>query len=120
MLTGLKVTLGERIYTARNAADMKIEDLAVRLGVLPRTVANWETDRAAPRGNRLAMMSGILGVSLQWLMTGWKPEDESEEKVEDITLLSHKLDRLVDLQAQTSALAAEIRRDMDRLGEAAD
>lgn len=114
------MTLGERIYTARTAADMKIEDLAVRLGVLPRTVMNWENDRSAPRGNRLAMLSGILGVSLQWLMTGWKPEDEAGEKVEDLALLSQKLDRLVDLQAQTSALAAEIRRDMERLGDAAE
>ena len=57
MLSGWKVTIGERIYTARKAADMEIDDLAVRLGVLPRTVANWENDRSAPRGNRLTMIA---------------------------------------------------------------
>jgi transcriptional regulator with XRE-family HTH domain len=110
------VTLGERIYEARNAAEMTVEDLAVRLGVLPRTVSFWENDRSAPRGNRLSMLAGILGVSLQWLMTGWKPEDDAATgKPEQIDAIAAKLDRLTDLQAQATALATEIRSDIDRL-----
>lgn len=44
--------------------------LAMRLGVAQRTVERWEGDAAEPRANKVQMMSGILDVSIPWLLTG--------------------------------------------------
>jgi transcriptional regulator with XRE-family HTH domain len=62
-------TLGDRLAGAREAAGMSRADLARRLGVKVSTIAKWEDDTAEPRANRLQMLSGILGVSLIWILT---------------------------------------------------
>lgn len=63
-------TLGGRIVHAREAAGLTAKDLAARLGVATKTVANWETDRTEPRSNKLSMLAGLLGVSPTWLLAG--------------------------------------------------
>ncbi|MFB2530849.1 multiprotein-bridging factor 1 family protein [Paracoccus sp. p4-l81] len=65
-----QATLGDRIAAAREALGLTQKELSDRLGVRRKTLAEWEDDRAEPRANRLHMMSGVLGVSLIWLMTG--------------------------------------------------
>lgn len=76
-------TLGDRLARARDAAGMSQSQLARRLGVKAATVRNWETDRSEPRANRLQMLSGLLGVSFVWLMTGTS-RDESAAPVEHL------------------------------------
>lgn len=63
-------TFGDRLAAARDGAGLSQRDLADRLGVKTSTIAAWEDDRKEPRANRLSMLSGILGISLSWLMTG--------------------------------------------------
>jgi transcriptional regulator with XRE-family HTH domain len=63
-------TFGDRLAAAREAADLTPKELAHRLGVSQPTLENWENDVSEPRANRLTMLSGILNVSLSWLMTG--------------------------------------------------
>jgi len=63
-------TFGDRLAAAREAAGMTQKDLAKRVGVKVTTLARWEEDQAEPRANRLQMLSGMLGVSLRWLLTG--------------------------------------------------
>lgn len=63
-------TFGDRLAAAREAAGMTQKDLAKRVGVKVSTLARWEEDQAEPRANRLQMLSGMLGVSLRWLLTG--------------------------------------------------
>jgi transcriptional regulator with XRE-family HTH domain len=55
---------------AREYSGMNQSELARRLGVKLATLRNWETDRSEPRSNRLQMLSGLLGVSIVWLMSG--------------------------------------------------
>ncbi len=62
-------TFGDRLAGAREAAGLKQEELAQRLGVRLTTLQNWEDDLAEPRGNRLQMLAGMLNVSLAWLLT---------------------------------------------------
>ena len=66
----MTATLGDRLTAAREAKGMKPEEFARVIGVRDRTVRNWEADASEPRGNRLQMIAGALGVSLRWLMTG--------------------------------------------------
>jgi Predicted transcription factor, homolog of eukaryotic MBF1 len=63
-------TFGDRLAAAREAAGMSQRDLAKRVGVKVATLAKWEEDQAEPRANKLSMLSGMLGVSLRWLLTG--------------------------------------------------
>ncbi len=63
-------TLGDRLAGAREAAGLTQEMLAQHLGVKHVTIEAWENDLKEPRANRLQMLTGHLGVSLRWLLTG--------------------------------------------------
>lgn len=63
-------TFGDRVAGAREASGMSAGDLAQRLGVGIKTLESWEDDLAEPRANKLQMLSGLLNVSLRWLLTG--------------------------------------------------
>lgn len=63
-------TFGDRLVAAREAAGLSPGELARRLGVRARTLAQWEADAAEPRANRVQMLAGMLNVSLMWLLTG--------------------------------------------------
>ncbi len=65
-----KTTFGDRLAGAREAQGMSQVGLARALGVRIETLRNWEDDRSEPRANRLQMVSGVLGVSIRWLLTG--------------------------------------------------
>jgi len=74
-------TFGDRIAGARESAGMTQPDLARRLGVRISTLRGWEEDRSEPRANRLSMLSGLLNVSLPWLLSGegQGPEEPTSE-----------------------------------------
>lgn len=63
-------TFGDRLAAAREGAGLKQAELAKKLGVKTKTLADWENDIKEPRANRLSMLSGMLGISLSWLLTG--------------------------------------------------
>jgi len=63
-------TFGDRLEGAREAAGLSQKDLADRLGVRLRTIRQWEEDLSEPRSNKLTMLSGMLNVSIRWLLTG--------------------------------------------------
>ncbi len=63
-------TFGDRLAAAREAAGMTQEVLARRMGVKLKTLESWEDDLSEPRANKLSMISGVLNVSMVWLITG--------------------------------------------------
>lgn len=63
-------TFGDRVAGAREQAGMTQAELSKRLGVKLKTLKGWEEDLSEPRANKLSMMSGLLNVSLSWLLTG--------------------------------------------------
>lgn len=63
-------TFGDRMTGAREKAQMSQKDLARRLGVKLKTIQAWENDLSEPRANRLQTLSGVLNVSLMWMLTG--------------------------------------------------
>ena len=74
-------TFGDRLSRARDFAGMNQAQLARRIGVKVATIVNWETDRSEPRANRLQMLSGLLNVSIIWLMTGEGDGGPTEQDV---------------------------------------
>lgn len=88
-------TFGDRLAGAREAAGMTRDQLARRMGLKSSTIDKWEEDLAEPRANRLQMMSGLLGVSLTWLLTakGEGPEmpGSDEPGADDLRALMTEL-----------------------------
>lgn len=110
-------TFGDRLARAREYAGMDHSQLARRLGVKLATIRNWEADRSEPRSNRLSMLSGLLNVSIVWLING---EGEGAPEKEDAsagaaTILLEELHQLRLAQAELSKRTARIERDLRKL-----
>lgn len=103
-------TFGDRLAGAREASMLTQDALARRLGVKLGTIQNWENDHSEPRANKLQMMSGMLNVSMRWLLTGEGEGIESPIATQTGDLQSALAD-LARMRAQALALS----RDMGHL-----
>ena len=63
-------TFGDRVAAGREVLGISQAELARKLGVKLKTVQGWEDDISEPRANKLQMLSGVLNVSLMWLLNG--------------------------------------------------
>lgn len=104
-------TLGDRLTAARESAGLSAEALAGRVGVSTDTLAAWEGDMSEPRANRIAMLAGVLNVSLRWLLTG--VGDGVDAPGEDDTMLAGR--DIAAILAEVRALKGEARRTAARL-----
>jgi len=109
-------TFGDRLSRAREHAGMDQAQLARRIGVKTSTIKNWEADRSEPRANRLQMLSGLLNVSMMWLLTGdgegiagdGQPADTNS----DLRKLLIELRELKVAQAQLSERTGRIEKSL--------
>ncbi len=106
--TAQNSTLGDRLAGARDAAGMTRAELARRMGLKLATIEKWEDDMAEPRANRLQMLSGLLGVSLTWLLT-------AEGDGPDPTVAPLQGD-LRGVLAELRQVRADLVREADRVG----
>ena len=70
------MAIGEKIAQARREKRLTQEELADRLGVSRQAVSKWESGAALPETDKLARLSGLLGVSCDYLLC----DDASEEQ----------------------------------------
>ena len=106
----LDTAIGQRIRAARENAGMSVADLAIRTGVEAASVAAWEEGERAPRANRLRTLSGILNVSLAWLLQG----DEAGHVMTDVIhddALQQRLERVRLLLSEGLALLESTQQD---------
>jgi transcriptional regulator with XRE-family HTH domain len=114
-------TFGDRLAGARENAGLDQQDLAVRIGVDIETLIAWEDDIREPRASRVQMLSGILGVTLGWLITGEgdgpgaPPDDAARENAPARQLLRAMVTELHELQGQIAQTAKRIGRIEKRL-----
>ncbi|MEO0359235.1 MAG: helix-turn-helix transcriptional regulator [Pseudomonadota bacterium] len=103
-------TFGDRVAGAREVAGMTQNDLARRMGIKIATLRAWEDDRSEPRANKLQMLSGLLNVSLPWLLsgTGIGPDGPAE----DVSLPDDVQAAMVEIRAVKTDMTAMA----DRLG----
>lgn len=104
-------TFGDRLAAAREAAGMDQATLARRLGVKTKTLNGWENDLSEPRANKLQMVSGLLNVSMRWLLTG-EGVGGVDDPVDDAALAADAREVLADLR-QTRE---EVKRLSNKLG----
>jgi transcriptional regulator with XRE-family HTH domain len=103
-------TFGDRVVAAREHAGMSVSDFAKRLGVKKTTIENWEDDQSEPRANKLQMISGILGVSVIWLLTGEGEELSAPETGEEINADA------LSLLTEIRDIKAQLKRSSEQLG----
>lgn len=101
-------TFGDRIAGAREAVGLSPEELARRMGIKLKTLQAWENDMSEPRANKFQMLSGLLNVSMRWLLTG---EGEGIESPQPTVLGDDLNDTLLEMRA----LRADMARNSERL-----
>ena len=104
-------TFGDRLAGARELAGMSQDALAARIGVKPATIMGWENDLKEPRANRLQMLSGILVVSLSWLLTGQGDGPDAPDGAEPLS------SDLIGLLAEMRLLRTQIAQSAAKLGQ---
>lgn len=62
--------MSKRIESAMSAAKITQTALAESMGVTPQAVQQWVSGHTAPKGKRLEKLAMILGVKIDWLLTG--------------------------------------------------
>ena len=70
------MAIGEKIAQARREKRLTQEELADRLGVSRQAVSKWESGAAQTETDKLARLSGLLGVSCDYLLC----DDAAEEQ----------------------------------------
>jgi transcriptional regulator with XRE-family HTH domain len=103
-------TFGDRLAGAREAANLTPEALARKLGVKLVTIQNWENDHSEPRANKLQMVSGLLNVSMRWLLTG-----EGDGLEAPVAATSDDLQKALADLARMRAQALALSQDMGHL-----
>lgn len=94
------VTLGEKLKSARKAAGMTQEQLAVTLSVSRQAVTKWEADKGLPDIENLKCIAHTLGVSLDYLLS------------DDAPLDMRVLREAIDLEGAVGPLKKAAKKDM--------
>lgn len=105
-----RATFGDRVTGAREAMGWSQKELAKRLGVKLKTVMGWEDDLSEPRANKLQMLSGILNISLVWLLTG---DGDGVEEPSDPAQIPADVKELL---AEMRQLRGKMKENIDQLG----
>ena len=104
-------TTGGRLTRAREAKGLSTSQLARRVGVKTMTLQNWETDRTAPRSNRLAMLAGLLDVSPTWILIG---RGEAPLETEDVGAGEDR-QQLLHLRQSIQTKVEELKQIVERV-----
>ncbi len=102
-------TFGDRVAAAREAQGLTQKALAKKLGTALKTIEAWENDLVEPRANKLQMLSGILNVSLPWILTG-------DGKAPEEVLHGDNANDLSDLMTELRLLRSQMSQSADRMG----
>ena len=88
------MTLGQRIQELRRQKSWSQENLGERLGVSRQAISRWEMDGAVPEVDKLMAMARLFGVSLDQLLQGEEPQEQTQ-KTESKPGNDHKMVRLL-------------------------
>ena len=72
---------GKFISRCRKDAGLTQAVLAEKLGITDRAVSKWETGRSLPDASLMLELCGILGISVNELLTGEKIEMENYKEM---------------------------------------
>ncbi|MGB3813909.1 MAG: helix-turn-helix domain-containing protein [Shinella sp.] len=108
-------TLGGRIWRARDALGLSLEELASRIGLPEETVSGWERDHAEPDTKALFMLAGVLSVSPSWLIAGIGEAPAEPASDELLHPLLRQLQEVHQLHDQTGKAIAALEAEIAKL-----
>ena len=89
----MEQTLGKRIAYYRKEKGMTQEELSEALGISAQAVSKWENDQTCPDVTTLPILAGLLGVTVDYLLTGETAEpsarvipEEDRREMKDLVL----------------------------------
>lgn len=108
-------TLGGRIWRARDALGLSLEELASRIGLPEEAVSGWERDHAEPDTKALFMLAGVLSVSPSWLIAGIGEAPAEPASDELLHPLLRQLQEVHQLHDQTGKAIAALEAEVAKL-----
>ena len=108
-------TFGDRVVGARENSNMTQGQLSRRLGIKLATLQAWEEDRSEPHANKLQMLSGMLNVSLPWLLSGQGigPDEPIQEPVQnDISIILLEMRSIKTQMNQTADRLSRLEKQL--------
>ncbi|WP_051318234.1 helix-turn-helix domain-containing protein [Cohnella thermotolerans] len=73
------MSFGSRLKQARNGKHLTQNQVAAKLGLDFTTISKYENDKSQPDNEILRELAGIYEVSLDWLLTGDRPQKDKEQ-----------------------------------------
>ena len=108
-------TIGGRLTLARDAAHLRLDIAARRLGVDRQTLHDWESDRDAPPQADLLELAAILDVSPMWLSAGIGEGPVVRDEDEALDVLERRLALLRRVLAESERLLERLEIRIDGL-----
>jgi len=78
-------TFSERFKARRDELGISQSDIAVRLGIKPQSVHQWEQGTTTPRGYRVEKLAAMLSTTQEWLLFGVSSPDKIKSVVTEET-----------------------------------
>lgn len=107
----MKSTIGERLREARENRSMDQATLAVKVGIVTRTLQRWEKGEQVPDGLYLTKIAKATSVQASWLLTGegeMYPTPVRPDNVYPLTPAGRRKVRLVDLPLISAVPAGKV------------
>ena len=83
-----QIEIGKFIAKCRKEKKMTQAQLAEKLNITDRAVSKWETGKSMPDSSIMLELCGILGITVNELLSGEEIDMESYEKKTDENLIS--------------------------------
>lgn len=113
-------TLGGRLSRTRESKGLAISVVARRVGVKPKTVQEWESDRSEPSVEHLALIERVLDVNLVWLLHGVGEAPSDDIGPDPLLAIAAQMEKLQKMHADTAQIIERLQRELRRLAEERD
>lgn len=110
-------TLGGRLSRTRESKGISIATVARRVGVKPKTVQEWESDRSEPSVEHLALIERVLDVNLVWLLHGVGEAPADDIGPDPLLAIAAQMEKLQKMHADTGQIIERLQRELRRLAE---
>nr|WP_295469360.1 helix-turn-helix transcriptional regulator [Mesorhizobium sp.] len=110
-------TLGGRMSRTRESKGLSIAHVARRVGVKPKTIQEWESDRSEPSVEHLKMIEGVLEVNLVWLLHGVGDAPSDDIGPDPLLAIAAQLEKLQRMHADTGQIILRLQRELRRLAD---
>ena len=110
-------TLGGRMSRTRESKGLPIAHVARRVGVKPKTIQEWESDRSEPSVEHLKLIEGVLNVNLVWLLHGVGDAPADDIGPDPLLAIAAQLEKLQRMHADTGQIILRLQRELSRLAE---